>query len=229
MCTVVTRCSGTGPVQILALRDEVVGRPFVDPGRWWPAQPDVVGGRDELAGGTWSASRISTGVTALVLNRPDKPSADEGAPSRGMLPLWAVRHGNAWTDQAHLGGMASFVLVLASPKGVTSWDYDGARLTRNDHPVGTTMFTSGGAEDGKAERYLGDFSRAAFPQDWRSLVQLEPPADDLGALVVRHEHDGRVFATVFGQVIDARPGRLRLEYSRTPWVEQSWTATEHTE
>ena len=34
------------PVQILALRDELLSRAFDPPGQWWPEQPAVVGGRD---------------------------------------------------------------------------------------------------------------------------------------------------------------------------------------
>jgi hypothetical protein len=53
-------------------------------------------------------------------------------------------------------------------------------------------------------------------------VTTAPPVDDPGALVERHERGDLVFATVFGQLIEAGPHRLRLEYSRTPWVDRSW-------
>ena len=52
--------------------------------------PDVIGGRDRTAGGTWCASRVDTGVTALVLNRGQKRLASPGAASRGILPLLAA-------------------------------------------------------------------------------------------------------------------------------------------
>src|SRR5436305_1142731 len=42
------------------------------------------------------------------------------------------------------------------------------------------------------------------------------------ALVVRHEAEDQVFATVFGQLITARPGDLALEYSRRPWTDEPW-------
>ena len=80
------------------------------------------------------------------------------------------------------------------------------------------MVTSGGPEDRKADTFLPRFTAAGHPDGWRQLVHGEPPRDDPGALVVRHEEDGRVFATVFGELLDARPGRLTLEYSRTPWL-----------
>ena len=68
MCTVVVRWSAGRPAQILALRDELTSREFDEPDRWWPQWPDVVGGRDRLAGGTWCATDVRTGATALVLD-----------------------------------------------------------------------------------------------------------------------------------------------------------------
>jgi hypothetical protein len=55
-------------------------------------------------------------------------------------------------------------------------------------------------------------------------VQSAPPTDDPGALVVRHERDDLVFATVFGELIEAEPGALRITYSREPWTGQPWTS-----
>ncbi|WP_245820949.1 NRDE family protein [Geodermatophilus pulveris] len=218
MCTVVVRWAPGTPTRILALRDELVGREFDDPGRWWPEHPDLVGGRDGVAGGTWCATHVGSGVTALVLNRPQKPTAEPGAPSRGVLPLLAVEHGPDWPAAIRTEGMASFLLVLAGPDGLTTWDSDGGRTVRTDHPEGTWMVTSGGPEDRKADTFLPLFTAAGYPDGWRELVRSAPPRDDPGALLVRHEQDGRVFATVFGELIDARPGRLALEYSRRPWL-----------
>lgn len=227
VCTVVVRWSGGQPTQILALRDELTDRDFDDPGPWWPGQPGVVGGRDRVAGGTWCATSVRTGTTALVLNRLAKRQADPGAPSRGLLPLLAVEHGDLWAKHIAPDGMASFLLVLSTPHGLTTWDFDGETLTPNEHPEGTHMITSGGPEDRKADRYLDAFAAAEFPDGWRGLVQGPPPSEDPGALVVRRQVSDPelgtfVFATVFGELIEAEPGRLRLEYSRTPWTTQPW-------
>ena len=91
-----------------------------------------------------------------------------------------------------------------------------------EHPEGTWMVTSGGPEDRKADRFLPEFTEAPFPDGWRRLVAKEPPQDDPGVLAVRHEQDGLVYATVFGELIEAAPGRLRLEYSRRPWAGDGW-------
>jgi hypothetical protein len=222
MCTVVVRRAAGRPVEILAIRDELTGRDFDDPGRWWPEFPDVVGGRDHVAGGTWCATSVGSGETTLVLNRHHERPAAPGAPSRGLLPLLGAVHGADWVSHVRLDGMAGFVLVLASTARLTTWEFDGARLTETEHPEGTHVITSGGPEDRKADRWQEKFAVTDFPDGWRSLVQGEPPADDPAALAVRHERDGQVYGTVFAELVDARPGRLRLEHSRRPWTVDAW-------
>lgn len=218
MCTVVVRWSAGRPVRILAVRDEVTSREFDAPGRWWPGSPGIVGGRDRLAGGTRCATDVGTAVTCLVVNRHHERPAAPGAPSRGVLPLLGAVHGAGWDSRVRLDGMAGFLLVLAAPDGLTTWEFDGERLTGTGHPQGTHVLTSGGPEDRKVDRWHGAFEQAFFPDGWRALVQFGPPADDPSALVVRHERDGQVYGTVFAETIDARPGRLHLSHSRTPWT-----------
>lgn len=226
MCTVVLRWEPGEPVRFLALRDELVGRDFDDPGTWWPEVPTAVGGRDRTAGGTWCASDLATGRTGLVLNRPERRTAAPGAPSRGVLPLAVLTHGEDWQQHVPVEGMASFLLVLASPDRLTTWRYDGDELLQADLPSGTTMLTSGGEEDGKAVRHLYAFTDGSFPDGWQELLRETSPTDDPAALVVRHERDGRVFATVFGQLAEVEAGRARLTWSRTPWGEGPWVSQE---
>ena len=218
MCTVVVRWGAS--VEILALRDELVGRDFDDPGAWWVAQPTVVGGRDRVAGGSWCVTDRASGVTALVLNRPQRRV---GTPSRGALPLLAVEYGAEWPAYIDVTEMASFALVLAAPDALTLWVWDGTALTSESLPPGTHMVTSGGEEDGKADRYLADFA-AAPSGEWPALVAHHVPVDDPAALLVRHPFDGGVYATVFGQVISAGDAGVGLRWSRTPWDLATWTA-----
>jgi hypothetical protein len=220
VCTVVVDVRSGGAVRILALRDEFVDRDFDLPERWWPDQPDVVGGRDRSAGGTWCASAISTGTTALLVNRIERR---EGRPTRGLLPLRALARGAGWADGFDHTAMASFNLILAGPPGVTVWVWDGTDLARDDLGDGPHLITSAGvdAADPKSLRFGAELRAGPWP----GVVTACEPEADISALVVRRPIDERTYATVFGQLIEARPGRLDVEYSRTPWVAGSWAGT----
>lgn len=223
MCTVVLRsCAGGSSVLLLALRDERVGRDFDDPGAWWPEQPHVVGGRDRRAGGSWCVTDVPSGATALVLNRPQRPVAGPAAPSRGVLPLMAVRHGEDWPAHLDTTGMASFAVLLATPQALSVWEFDGSRLSRDALPPGTSMLTSGAAEQGRADRHLPRFVGAASADAWRAVVTSSPVEDDPSSLLVRHEAADATFATVFAQVLRVEAGRLAVTWSRTPTVPSSW-------
>ena len=217
MCTVVTRWAAGEPARILAIRDEFVSRDFDPPGAWWPEQPSVIGGRDRQAGGSWCVSDVRTGVTALVLNRIER---HVGTPSRGVLPLAAVAAGQRWPDNLDHREMASFTLVLAAPDGVTAWTWDASKLTQHDLEPGTHVFTSRGVDAGdeKAGRLAKEFAE----RDWLDVVTELAPADDRTALIVRHEFETDSYATVFGQLIAAAPGKLQVEHSRTPWEAATW-------
>ena len=236
MCTVICRWSPGDaiPLRLLALRDEMAGRPFDPPGPWWPDSPDVIGGRDRRGGGTWCASDVTSGVTAVLLNRREKPAADARAPSRGVLPLLAVRAGRAWTEQVDVGPMAGFNLVLASPTALTWWSWDGADLVAHELAPGTHAFTPRGIADPPYDpRFVtaalgADDSTRAVWGEWLEILDATEVSDDPLALFVRVvREDGDVFETVFGQFIAARPGRLRLDYAltpdrRPPWVTAEW-------
>lgn len=221
MCTVVCDWQAGQPLRVLALRDEFAAREFDGPDAWWPDQPTVIGGRDRLAGGSWCVSDVAIGATALLLNRPERM---DGTPSRGVLPLAAVRavaDGTEWTAHIDHAGMASFNLVLAGPAGVVVWAWDAESLERRELPAGQHMITSGGvdADNPKTVRFAPRFAT----EPWQEVVTSCEPSDEPGALVVRHLHDGKVYATVFGQLITSVPGSLHVVHSRTPWVSGSWT------
>ena len=223
MCTVVLRVDSgdTGdPVRILALRDEFEDREFDEPDTWWPDQPDVVGGRDRRAGGTWCASDVTSGVTALLVNRIERFA---GTPSRGLLPLAALARGENWMDAVDHRTMAGFNLILAGPSGVVVWVWDAVELRRTDLGAGTHLVTSRGidADDAKTVRFAPAFDGSPVGQ-WRDVVGRCTPDSAESALVVRRDHEGRTYATVFGQSIDAAPGRLTVTHTRTPWRAESW-------
>jgi hypothetical protein len=235
VCTVVGRWDNRDPVpvQLLALRDEYVSRAYDEPGAWWDDQPDVIGGRDRRAGGSWCVSDVASGVTAVVLNRPERREAAAGAPSRGMLPLAGVRHGARWPDFVDVRGMAGFNLVLAGPDALQWWRFDGEHLEHESLAPGTWMFTPTGrrapipdARLATGEAHvgpdLGGASADVWPE-WLAAVRDAEPSADVGALLVRRAVGDETYATVFGQLIASRPGALRIDYQRDPAARGPWT------
>ena len=241
MCTVVCRFAPEEdyPVQMLALRDELATRAFDLPAAWWPEQPDVIGGRDREAGGSWCVTAVDRGVTAVVLNRPDKRVADPGAASRGVLPLLAAAHGPAWADRLDLAGMAAFNLVLVTPESLRWWWFDGTSLGSAALAPGTYKFTPRGLADTMDPR-LAD-GRAVLEQiesggtsevwsSWLAVVRSTVPSADPAGFVVRIPIEGNTYETVFGQFIASRPGRLRLDHLTTPadGTDREWTTERFT-
>jgi hypothetical protein len=209
-------------VRLLALRDEFVSRPFDGPDAWWPDTPFVIGGRDRQAGGTWCASEVRTGATAVVLNRPDRMLAEPGASSRGVLPLLALRHGTDWPSFVDVAPMASFNLLLADRDALTWWSFDGTALHREELAPGTHLLKPRGRVTDPLAPELDD------PQQWPTAVKDAEPRPDPSALLVRMPRGDDLYATVFGQLITGEPGALQVHYSYEPhdadsWRTQSWT------
>lgn len=95
MCllVVLSRVHPDAPLVVAANRDEFLNRPALPTTVLAPHAPRVLGGRDELAGGTWFAVN-EHGVFAGLTNRPT-PHRDPAKRSRGELPLALVQHPTA--------------------------------------------------------------------------------------------------------------------------------------
>lgn len=91
---VLSRCHRQSPLVVAANRDELYERPAVPMTVLQPAAPRILGGRDDMAGGTWLAVN-DAGVFAGLTNRPTTEGRDPTRRSRGELPLSAARHGSA--------------------------------------------------------------------------------------------------------------------------------------
>ena len=110
MCTLIIlrRPEHDWPVLMAANRDELIDRPWKQPARHWSDRPNVVAGRDQVAGGTWLGIN-DQGVVAAILNRRGSLGPKEGYRSRGELPLEALDladklggflNGIAWDESA---------------------------------------------------------------------------------------------------------------------------------
>jgi uncharacterized protein with NRDE domain len=82
------------PLIVGANRDEVLERPSTAVTVLDEGPPRIVGGRDELSGGTWLAVN-ELGVCAGLTNQPLGEAKDPSKRSRGELPLVLARHASA--------------------------------------------------------------------------------------------------------------------------------------
>ncbi|MCC7108807.1 MAG: NRDE family protein [Deltaproteobacteria bacterium] len=95
MCllVVLSRVHPAAPLVVAANRDEWLNRPASPCTVLQEHGPRILGGRDELAGGTWLAVN-EHGVFAGLTNQPT-PVRDPSRRSRGELPLALVQHPSA--------------------------------------------------------------------------------------------------------------------------------------
>ena len=93
MCLLVvaSRVVAGEPLIVGANRDEVLERPSTAVTVLEEGPPRIVGGRDELVGGTWLAVN-EHGVCAGLTNQPLGDAKDPSKRSRGELPLALARH-----------------------------------------------------------------------------------------------------------------------------------------
>jgi len=84
----------SAPLIVAANRDERYDRPAVAITTLREAQPRVLGGRDEVAGGTWLAVNES-GLVAGLTNVPSPQGRDTTKRSRGELPVALAAHQDA--------------------------------------------------------------------------------------------------------------------------------------
>jgi uncharacterized protein with NRDE domain len=217
------------PIIVAANRDEFEGRPASDPLRL-SEHPLVVGGRDEVAGGTWLAVS-ERGLLVALTNRREAGRHDPVKRSRGLLVLECARRSSLEEIDAALRDVDAraynpFVLValdaregLAAQAGedglhiaaiadgvhaVTNWDFDDER-----HP--------------KALRALElartfDIARpdvAALADDLHRLLADHAPGErgmDGGLCVHRTEERYGTRSTAI--VMLDRAGRARFFYGR---------------
>jgi hypothetical protein len=171
MCTVIIAI-GSGQVLLAGVRDEFGDRPWLPPGRHWSAYPDLIGGIDLQAGGTWLAVNPRARRVACVLNGRGRAAPAAGRRSRGVLPLQGAdtgehaKGGLSQTDPFHL-----VVAGLGEGKPITTehgrpeatsmepgsnvtawtrlWSWDGENLTERELGPGLHIVVNSGlAEPG---------------------------------------------------------------------------------
>jgi len=226
MCTLVLlyRPGHAWPLIVAGNRDERLDRPWDPPGRHWPGQPGVIGGRDRLAGGSWMASR-DDGLVASVMNRSDTLGPAAGRRSRGELVLLALGQAGA-RQAAHV--LAGHDPLLYRPYNLVVADRDGAWWVahRSDAPGSTPacvplepglhMLTAMDLDDAGCPRiraHLPAFRRAPPPAPatgdfgaWEALLSADG-GDDPAAAMSRRAHAGfgTVCSTILSVPANGRP------------------------
>jgi hypothetical protein len=186
MCTLVIlhRPEHDWPVLIAANRDEMLDRSWAAPARHWPDRPEVVAGRDHLAGGSWLGIN-DHGLCAGILNRVGSLGPSDGKRTRGELVLDALDHADA-ADAAEAlaaldgGAYRPFNLVLADNSGAYWLRHDGSAALRLETvPPGLSMFTAhdrNSPESPRVRQHLPRFAAASPPDpetgDWREWEKL---------------------------------------------------------
>ena len=227
MCTAVIlrRPQHPWPVLVAANRDERRSRPWQPPARHWPDRADVIGGMDDISGGSWLAMN-DYGVAALLLNRRGTLGPHPDKRSRGELVLEALDHADAVAAAAALadlnsGAYAAFNLLVADNQDAY-WIANDDRPDRPfarvlPIPVGWSMIAADDLNDPASERlvHLNRFRDTDAPDpdadDWSAWQTLlasrdhDPATGPLGAMNVDTDSD---YGTVSSSLI-ALPGADR--------------------
>ena len=148
MCTVVIlrRPGHAWPVILGANRDEMLNRPWLPPARHWEDRPDIIAGKDELAGGAWMGLN-DTGVIACILNRHGTLGPAAGKRSRGELVLEALDHADAATAAESLVEISptayrAFNMVIADNRDAWWVALANDKIRVRPIPTGLSMFTA---------------------------------------------------------------------------------------
>ncbi|OYY03995.1 MAG: hypothetical protein B7Y73_05385 [Acidocella sp. 35-58-6] len=176
MCSIILRIEDSG-IFIGANRDEMLDRPWVGPGAYWPKLRGVIAGLDKTAGGTWMGLN-EQGVMAAVLNRHGSLGPAPGKRSRGELPLLALAHPSAEAAVSALSRLEasayrSFNLVIADcEQAFCLSGLERGMPVVSELGPGTWMITSGEPNEmrlPRIARHLPKFESAAW-ENWDLLL-----------------------------------------------------------
>jgi uncharacterized protein with NRDE domain len=193
MCTVVLlrRPDHAWPLVLAANRDEMRDRPWTAPGRHWPDRPEVIAGRDDLAGGAWLGVN-DHGVVAAILNRRGTLGRQDGKRSRGELVLEALDHADAVAAGRALSDLnpeayRAFNMVIADSRDAL-WVRHAGDGPVEVHPLGEglSMLTAGDLNDTTDARIGAHLARVRetpvpdpdAPDGWDAWTALQARGPD---------------------------------------------------
>lgn len=233
MCTAIVGYAPGAPVPLLlaGVRDEAFDRAWLPPARHWPDRPGLLGGRDELAGGTWLALDPAAPRVACVLNGSGPAAPAAVRRSRGELPLRVAELGAL---DGELTRFDPFHLVGAEPSGVRLWSWDGVRRTVRTLEPGLHVVVNGGlaAEGVSGDDHMSRVAHfrplfAAAGQDRTSWLRLLDgdgldPSDDRALIVRRDLGDGRIWGTTSISLVAFGPDGVTYDFTGAPGAPAAW-------
>lgn len=202
MCSVIilSRPDHDWPILIASNRDEMHERPWDPPARHWPDRPEVIAGRDNLAGGSWLGIN-DFGVVAGILNRRNTLGPQDGKRSRGELVLDALDFADAEAAVAMLQELDAsayrpFNMVVADNTHAYWLRNAGQEIEAMPLAPGISMITAMDLNDPQSPR-----TRHYLPR-WQQAKAPDPGADDWdswAALLQSREHEpqGDVFDAMY--------------------------------
>lgn len=225
MCTVVVSLEPglEVPLLLLAVRDELLVRPWEPPAEHWPEFPGLIGGRDLVAGGTWLAVDPAARRAGFLLNGKGTLALEHGRRSRGELPLLAAAGKPLPTD---LTPFDPFYLVTADPSGGVMLSWDGESASKVALPVGTTVIVNSGIDpsEPRAAELLSTLDTLERPDPlsgWDSWLSLAAGADidreDPRALILRHTFgDDLRYGSSSVSFVALSPSFVRYDFAVVP-------------
>jgi uncharacterized protein with NRDE domain len=163
------------PLVVAANRDESHHR-AAQGVHWWSDRPDIAGGRDALAGGTWMAVRAD-GRWAAVLNDA-RVARPPGAPSRGELvpEFLDAADPAAAVNAIHARASAYAGFHFVGLEGARGWCTSRALSEPRSLPAGVHGLDNDGLDSGGARL---EHARARFEE----LLRHGPATQSLLALL----------------------------------------------
>lgn len=142
MCTALLSIEPGLPVLLAGVRDELIDRAWKPPGPHWPDRPDLIGGLDLQAGGTWLAVSPPRRRASCVLNARGQFAPPASRLSRGALPLRAVA--GEPIDKNALANTDPFHLITVEPDRALWQSWDGLVLTERELGTGLHFAVNSG-------------------------------------------------------------------------------------
>jgi hypothetical protein len=146
MCTTVVSIDphSSVPVLMVGVRDEFLDRPWLPPARHWPEYPELVGGQDLQAAGTWLAVHPGVPRVACVLNGHGELAEDSRRLTRGTLPLRLAADGEL--GEFDPTRYDPFHLLCATPESTRMWSWNGHTLLERTLTAGLHVIVNSGLE-----------------------------------------------------------------------------------